>query len=226
MPQRKKAASRLLRARRPGGQGPLSDQVAQRLRDALVAGELAPGTPLREVALAKGLRVSRIPLREALRRLEAEGLVTFASYRGAVVAAPSEAELAELDDLRAELACRLVRRALPSVGKQHLEAAEGNLEALESSREPLDWMRAHWACQESLFAAADQPRLSRMLRDLQHATASLLRERISRPRERAGLARGDRKLLAACRARDARTAVSLLAPVRRDGGSSGRRASR
>ena len=205
----------------------MSDQVAARLRDALVAGELTPGTPLREVALAETLRVSRIPLREALRRLEAEGLVTFASYRGAVVAAPAEDELAELDDLRAEIASRLTRAAVPAVSAEHLEAAATKLEALASAREPLDWMRAHWAFRAAIFDAARQPRLARLLRDLQHATASLLRERIASPRERSRLEREDRKLYAACRSRDARTAVGVVAAsASRNGKPHGRRAKR
>jgi len=63
-----------------------TEQVAERIREAIVSGRIAPGTWLRETQLATRLGVSRIPVREALARLEAEGLVKRVPYRGTIVA--------------------------------------------------------------------------------------------------------------------------------------------
>jgi DNA-binding GntR family transcriptional regulator len=59
-----------------------TDQVMGRIRDAIISGRISPGTWLREAQLATRLGVSRIPVREALARLEAEGLVERVPYRG------------------------------------------------------------------------------------------------------------------------------------------------
>lgn len=62
-----------------------TEQVVERIREAIIAGRIAPGTWLREAKLANQLGVSRIPVREALTRLEAEGLVKRVPYRGTIV---------------------------------------------------------------------------------------------------------------------------------------------
>jgi DNA-binding GntR family transcriptional regulator len=74
---------------------PLSARTVDRLRDLIVTEELRPGTPLRERALAERLGVSRTPLRDALKTLAADGLVTLSPNRGAVVAPFSATAIAE-----------------------------------------------------------------------------------------------------------------------------------
>src|SRR6266498_734808 len=100
-------SGRVAPARRRG----LADEVADRIRDAIFDGVYPPGGQLREVELSAALGVSRGPVREALLRLEREGLVRSEWHRGATVTALSEQDVAELDTLRAaleQLAVRLV----------------------------------------------------------------------------------------------------------------------
>jgi len=92
--------------------------VARRLRDLITEGELAPGARLNERALCERLGVSRTPLREAFRLLAADGLITLAPNRGAVVAELSLQDIREsfdvmsgLEALSGELACRYVTEA-------------------------------------------------------------------------------------------------------------------
>src|SRR5437868_3185775 len=85
------------------------------LRERILRGHYPEGEPLRQDALASELGVSRIPVREALRQLEAEGLVTFAPHRGAVVSSLSIDEITELFELRAEVEGELLRRAIPKM---------------------------------------------------------------------------------------------------------------
>ncbi len=94
---------------------PLRDVVFKKLRKAILTGELKPGERLMEIHLADKLGVSRTPIREAIRKLELEGLVTMIPRRGAVVAEITEKSLKDvlevrraLDMLSAELACERI----------------------------------------------------------------------------------------------------------------------
>jgi DNA-binding GntR family transcriptional regulator len=89
----------------------LSEEVFHTLRDAISEGRFAPGTPLREVAVARHLGVSATPVREALRRLEREGLVTSMSNRGTIVAEMRPEMMADLYELHETLEVFAVRRA-------------------------------------------------------------------------------------------------------------------
>ena len=88
----------------------LSDSVHHTLREAITDGKFRPGTRLREVAIAKHLAVSATPVREALRRLEREGLIETSSHRGATVAEVSPAVMANLYELHETLESFAVRR--------------------------------------------------------------------------------------------------------------------
>lgn len=104
-----------------GARGPsptLPATVAERLRELITEGTLAPGARLNERALGESLGVSRTPLREAFRLLAADGLVVLAPNRGAQVVALSEADIREsfelmaaLEALSGELACRRIADA-------------------------------------------------------------------------------------------------------------------
>jgi DNA-binding GntR family transcriptional regulator len=107
--------------------------VAEALRERILAGSYAEGENLRQDALATELGVSRIPIREAFRQLEAEGLVTLHAHRGAVVSALSLDEIAELFDLRALLEPDLLARAIPQMTEADLAAAGALLQTYEDS---------------------------------------------------------------------------------------------
>lgn len=81
----------------------LPERIAASLREAIVAGELGPGTHLVEQDVARRFAVSRVPLREAFRVLAGEGLVTIHPHRGAMVSQVSDVELIELFSIRALL---------------------------------------------------------------------------------------------------------------------------
>lgn len=92
---------------------PLRDVVFKTLRQAILKGELSPGERLMEIQLAKKLGVSRTPIREAIRKLELEGLVLMIPRRGAEVAGITEKNLRDvlevrraLEDLAIDLACQ------------------------------------------------------------------------------------------------------------------------
>lgn len=106
----------------------LADEIAFRLEAAILSGELAPGARLRQEELCEKFGVSRTPIREALRKLQAQRLVVVIPNKGAAVRIPSRKEIEEIYDLRAELesyaaeiACA---NATPAMDRELAEAAE------------------------------------------------------------------------------------------------------
>lgn len=111
---------------------PLRDVVFNTLREAILKGELAPGERLMEIQLAERLGVSRTPIREAIRKLELEGLVLMIPRKGAEVAKISEKSLRDvlevrrsLEELAIELACqRMDEEEIARLGRTQREFAE------------------------------------------------------------------------------------------------------
>jgi DNA-binding GntR family transcriptional regulator len=99
---------------------PAAEQAAQSLRDEILSGAISSGTRLGEAELASRLRVSRTPIREALSRLAAEGLVELQPNRGARVASWSEDQLREIFELRLRLEPYAVRQAVPRLAEDQL----------------------------------------------------------------------------------------------------------
>lgn len=87
----------------------LEGRVYERLRDAIAGGALPPGSQLVEARIAEELGVSKTPVREALIRLQRDGLVRIEPYRGARVLEPSEDDIREVLELRSLLECHIAR---------------------------------------------------------------------------------------------------------------------
>ena len=100
---------------------PLPEQVYQQVRHAILNGFFAPGQMLRQEEVAARLGVSRSPLREALPRLEAEGMVVLHPRRGYAVVSLDPAEISELFDLRILLESELARHAVERQEKDDIE---------------------------------------------------------------------------------------------------------
>lgn len=98
--------------------------VVEEIRNRILSGHIKAGEPLRQAALAEELNVSRIPVREALLQLEAEGLVEFEAHKGATATRLSPEQVIELFEIRALLECDLLRRAIPHMTEEVLDAAE------------------------------------------------------------------------------------------------------
>jgi DNA-binding GntR family transcriptional regulator len=102
--------------------GPRADLVQEKIREAIHSGKFQPGERIRETEVAQWLNVSRTPVREALRRLESEGIVTFASWRGVVVAELDRQQIAELYAMR-----QILEGAAARLAAQHISATELDL---------------------------------------------------------------------------------------------------
>jgi DNA-binding GntR family transcriptional regulator len=145
--------------------------TVEALRERILRGDYPEGEPLRQDALAEDLGVSRIPVREALRQLEAEGLVTFNPHRGAVVSSLSVDEIAELFELRAEIECDLISRAIPKMTKEQLDRAHEVLDEFETALragEAARWGPLNWHFHAALYAPANRNFTMGILQKLHH----------------------------------------------------------
>jgi DNA-binding GntR family transcriptional regulator len=136
----------------------LTDVVVTEIREEIVGGDLAPGTSLREQAIAARFDVGRSTVREAIRVLAAEGLVTQAHHRGAVVTAHTPEDV---DDLIA--ARTMVERHIAHAGITAAPDAEAALDRLRTATAAGDWRAAadaDAAFHAALVAAVGSPRIS------------------------------------------------------------------
>lgn len=148
---------------------PLRDVVFNTLRKAILTGELKPGERLMEIHLANKLGVSRTPIREAIRKLELEGLVTMIPRRGAEVAQITEKSLKDvlevrraLDALCAELACTRITDA----EMEHLKEACAEFEKATQQKDVAVIAKADVALHDIIVAATGNQRLVQLVNNL------------------------------------------------------------
>jgi DNA-binding GntR family transcriptional regulator len=139
----------------------ISASVAEELRRRIVDGGFEAGFQLRQEALAVEFGVSRIPVREALMQLEAEGLVKIHPHRGAIVSALSPEEVEELFDLRALLEPRLLKASAPHLTETDYQRLRGILQEYSSELYAMHvsrWGELNREFHMVLYQHAGQPR--------------------------------------------------------------------
>lgn len=183
------------------------------LRDRILHGEYPEGEPLRQDAIAAELGVSRIPVREALRQLEAEGLVTFSPHRGAVVTTMSLLEIAELFELRAEIESDLVRRAIPHMTAEDHARAKDILLAYEIALrggEVAKYGELNWQFHSTLYAPARRGFTMSMVGKLHHQSDRYLRMQLALTHGETRAKDEHRAIAAAVKRADVRLAAKLM----------------
>lgn len=135
--------------------------VVEVLRERILSGDIAAGQPLRQSAIAESLNVSRIPVREALVQLEAEGLVKFEAHKGATATALSVEQVTELFELRAMIETDLLEKAIPNLTQENILHAAAVLEEMESAFQQKDsvasWSELNTRFHTCLYQAANRP---------------------------------------------------------------------
>ena len=192
------------------GSAPTTSEIVLRhLRAAIVAGDLAEGTPLRQDDLAKSFNVSKIPVREALKQLEAEGLVTFHRNRGAVVASLSEPEIAQVFEVRALLEAEAARLSVPLLTPEALTLAEAAERAFAESADVSKWAALNWAFHSALYRPAGRDFLMGLVAQVNDRVARFLRVQLTVSGGHARAVAEHRAILAAARAGEAETVARL-----------------
>jgi len=145
----------------------MAEAALERLREAIILGELTPGTPLRLEDLGRSLGMSISPIREAVRQLEALGLAEHVPHHGAKVTGLDVEELRELFSVRLALETLALRRGAELFDAVHEEAARGHLAAFDAARTRGDAraaVRAHTGFHFALYAASRSGWLLRLIR--------------------------------------------------------------
>lgn len=204
-------SARVAPARRRG----LADEVADRIRDAIFDGAYPPGSALREVELASALGVSRGPVREALLKLEREGLVRGEWHRGTTVTELSDVDVAELDSLRAALEQLAV--ALVVERASDLAEIDAVVARMERAADEHEMVRCDLDFHDAVYAAAGHRRLREAWAAIRSQVHLFLLTRIGVESEGylAGIPAEHRRLADALRARDREAALELFAVHRR-----------
>ncbi|TMR95202.1 GntR family transcriptional regulator [Nonomuraea basaltis] len=203
---------RVVPARRRG----LAEEVADRIREAIFSGAYAPGAQLREVELSEVLEVSRGPVREALFRLEREGLVRSEWHRGATVTTLSPQDVAELHSLRGALERLAVQRVVAQASDDDIAAVEKAAGRMVRAEDEHEMVRCDIAFHDAVYAAARHRRLQEAWQAIRSQVHLFLLTRIalSSAGYLAHMPGEHRDLVAALRARDAEAALELFATHR------------
>jgi len=191
----------------------VAEAAAEELRSRILSGALQEGIQLRQEVLAAELGVSRIPLREALRLLEGEGLVTIVPHRGAVVSVLSPEEIGELFDLRVLIEPDLIRRAIPNMTAEDLREAADTLAGYKSAferRNVESWGSLNTRFHIALYRPARRPRSLALAQTLLDQTDRYTRMQLLLTSGESRAQQEHEDLLAACRAGEVEEAGKLM----------------
>ncbi|WP_024302931.1 GntR family transcriptional regulator [Pseudogulbenkiania sp. MAI-1] len=176
----------------------------------ILEGELAEGSPIRQDDVAAQLGVSKIPVREALMRLQSEGLVKFTPNVGAVVATLTVMDYIEMLDMRLALECRALELAVPNMASVDIARARELLAAYHSAMSDQEWSDLNAEFHDTLYEPANRPRLLAAIRSVQEHMGRLLRLRVTMAAKHDRSHEEHMQILDACERGDVKGAVRLL----------------
>lgn len=202
----------------------LTSAVADKLRDQIIRGVIPEGAQLRQDAIANQFKVSRIPVREALRQLDAEGLITILPNRGAIVPALSPADIEELFSIRALLEPEVLKLSVPQLTEEDFSRADAVLrqyvKELRRDDHVSAWGRLNWEFHSILYSRADRPHFMSIIRKVNNNGERYTRLQLYLTH---GIARANEEhhaILKLCRERSTPAACRLLAEHIRHAGQS------
>ena len=206
-------------ANRPAGTRPFSrPQTAQQavlaeMRSSILSGELAPGSPIVQDALAERFGVSRVPVREALKILEGEGLVAYAAHHGYSVIKLEVSDLLEVYRLRAVLEAEVVTEAVPRIEDSHLDRMRQAMDQMDAAADDKDLLAlgvGNRAFHFTLFEPSGMHHGIKMIRQLWDTTDPYRSLYFLKPLNRETVNSEHIVIFEACRERDVARVVSLL----------------
>jgi len=201
----------------------LSSAIVDQLRQAILAGSYPAGSQLRQDALAQAYAVSRIPVREALFQLEAEGLVKIVPHKGAIVSGLSLDEINDVFDLRKLLEPRLLASSVPALTVEDFASVAGMEAAFEEAMKAGDvsrWGVLNADFHLALYARATQPRTLSIVAGLLQTSDRYTRLQLQRGSSIERAQAEHNELISLCRKKAMKEACRLLVDhielVRRD----------
>ncbi|MFJ4376508.1 GntR family transcriptional regulator [Pseudomonas japonica] len=137
--------------------------IEERLRSAILDGRLAPGMALRQQELATLFGVSRMPVREALRQLEAQSLLEVVPHKGAVVAPLIGEDAVDTYELRVMLETEALRQSIPLLGPDDIALARSYIHQLENETRHSEIGRLNRLFHMTLYSKANNAKLLRLI---------------------------------------------------------------
>jgi DNA-binding GntR family transcriptional regulator len=184
--------------------------VEATLRAAILSGGLSGGTPLRQKDLAEAFGVSRMPVREALRQLEAQALIDFVPHKGAVVTEISAGDAADTYAIRLALEPAAFALSIPHLKEEDFARAADLIAEMDGERDPSRMGELNRRFHMSLYARAGRPRLLALVEGQLAAFDRYLRFHLA-AKGREHMSQDDhRAMLDAARARDTDCATAVL----------------
>jgi DNA-binding GntR family transcriptional regulator len=151
----------------------ITSAVADKLREEIIRGAIREGAQLRQDAIAMQYHVSRVPVREALRQLDGEGLITIVPNRGAIVPALSPTNIGELFTIRALLEPEILKHSIPRLTESDFAEADVVLRRYESELQREDhlfsWGRLNWQFHSILYSRAERPHSMAIIRNVNNS---------------------------------------------------------
>lgn len=188
----------------------LSKPIYDALKEDIISGKLGAGKPLRQDEIAKEHGVSKVPVREALLKLESDGFVVFRKNCGATVRELSVAEILHLMDIRVALECKALELAIPNLIQADLVDAKRILDEYTDENDLSYWSTMNQRFHHTLYEPCGNPQLLDMIAEVQRKMGPTLRLFVT---ETTGLCRPQaehREILSACEASNVGLGVALL----------------
>ncbi len=186
------------------------EQVVRVLREWIVSGAAPGGQVIKQDQVARILAVSKIPVREALRQLEAEGLVRFVQNRGALAADLNLAEMQEIFEIRKQLETLALNKAIPLLSETDFSRAESIIAKTDQATAPAELSELNRKFHHVLYEPAYGHHLRTLINNMHTLADRYVRIHLylthSTPRSQSE----HKALLNACRERDKHKAIQLL----------------
>lgn len=188
--------------------------VVETIREKILSGEIKAGQPLRQAALATELNVSRIPVREALLQLEAEGLVAFEPHKGATATELNVSQVDELFELRAMLEADLLASSIPNLSEDSLEEATQLLHqldrALGTENAANKWSELNASYHNCLYSGSKKPQTQDLVNTLNKNAARYIRMHLLWAGGISKAKSEHDEILALCKSKDIEGATAVL----------------
>lgn len=187
-----------------------AELIADALRSAILQGKLHSGQALRQDEIASEFSVSKIPVREALFLLQAEGLVSMLPSRGAIVSHLTLEDISEIYTIRLSLEPIALARSVPEYNDADFAQVESILSQIDHESDLTKWAELNWAFHAALYAPAQMPRLTQITRMLHNNVARYLLKHYLDHEYLAVSQAQHREIVALCKRRDIDGAVAAL----------------
>jgi DNA-binding GntR family transcriptional regulator len=191
----------------------LPEEISTALRERILRGEFKEGDQLRQEAIAEEYDVSRMPVREALRQLEASGLVMLRTHKGAVVTVLPLEQIGELFDLRAVLECEILAHAVARMTDADFAGPATSLKRLSEAYRRADMQEygaLNWEFHRGLYAPANRVQTMATIQAINLRTDRYIRLHLLLTGALEEAEIDHREILRLCQERDTQGAVTFL----------------